>query len=45
MDGVDFNFTDEGIRVNGQKIKAADESKYRALNHKYFGESPRHRPE
>jgi hypothetical protein len=45
MDGVNFNFTDEGIRVNDQKIKAADEPKYRALNHKYFGESVRHRPE
>ena len=45
MDGVNFNFTEEGIRVNDQKIKAADEPKYRALNHKYFGESPRHRPE
>ncbi|HEY5823443.1 MAG TPA: M56 family metallopeptidase [Cyclobacteriaceae bacterium] len=45
MDGVNFNFTEEGIRVNDQKIKAADEPKYRELNHKYFGESPRHRPE
>ncbi len=45
MQGVNFNFTDEGISINGQKIKAADEPKYRKLNHKYFGESVRHRPE
>jgi bla regulator protein BlaR1 len=47
MDGVNFNFTDEGIRINGQKIKSADEPKYKELHKKYFNSKPRgrHRPE
>lgn len=45
LNGVNFNFTESGITVNGEKIKASDEKKYRELNHKYFGETVRHRPE